>query len=141
MWAMLHLDYSSGYIPWDALQGQSLEAYTCLDKDGKLVKVTPKVMQNHSSWQQIQSDPAFHYNLGMIVGQPDAVVPSTSQHPQAVQHRQDGKVLIYSKEDYIMNLNAPSSPNYSNSVTTVVVKYTDDGNYSLTSNIKLRSGS
>lgn len=141
IWSMLHLDYSSGFIPWDDLQGQSLEAYTCHDQNGKLIKITPKVFERHDSWQQIQADPAYHYNLGMIVNRPDTVVASTSQHPKAIQHRQEGTVLIYGKENYIMSLNSPSSSVYQNTTTTVIVKYTDDGNHTLTSNIKFGSGS
>lgn len=132
---MLHLDYASGYIPWENVQGQSLITYTCYDSEGRLVKVTPKKFNAHDSWRPVQGDPAYHYNLGNILQNPDNIAESTSQNPQAIAHRQEGEVLLYEKKDYIIDINSPSMSEYMNTTTTVVVKYTDDGNYTLTSTV------
>lgn len=136
IWGMtLHLDYRDGIIPWEELQGQALQPYTCYDNNGLLVTITPKYPDTHSSWEGIQADPAYHYNLGYIVLYPDDVELSLSRNPKAVQHRQEGQVLTYSKIGFIMSMNAPASPQFPTDKTTVTVKYTDSGNYSLTSQI------
>ena len=131
----VHIDYPNGIIPWDDLQGQDLSPYTCYDNIGQLVTITPKYPDTHSSWEGMQADPAYHYNLGYILLHPDEVGISISQNPRAIQHRQDGQVLTYGKIGYIMSLNAPASPQFPTDKTVVTVKYTDDGNYSLTSQI------
>src|SRR5690349_7502866 len=126
-------DYSDGLIPWENVQGQPLLPYSCYDQDGKLVKIPPKVPETHESWEAIQAEPAFHYNLGYIILHPDDVELSLSQNPRAIQHRQEGTVLTYGKLGYIMSLNTPASWQFPTDKTVVTIKYTDDGNYSLTS--------
>jgi len=131
----LHIDYTSGFIPWEDVQGQTVASYTCFDNEGRLVEVMPKNPASHDSWHPIQADPAYHYNLGMILGNPDDVQPSTSQNPQALQHQQEGEVLTYIKQGYIMSLNMPSSYQFPTDSTEVTVKYTDSRNHTLTSQI------
>jgi hypothetical protein len=136
IWGMdTHIDYPNGIIPWENVQGQQLHPYSCYDVNGQLVTITPKYPSTHSSWEGIQADPAYHYNLGLIILHPDEVELSLSQNPQAVQHRQEGQVLTYSKISYIMSLNAPASPQFPTDKTSITIKYTNDGNYSLTSQI------
>jgi hypothetical protein len=130
-----HIDYSSGYIPWEDVQGRPLMAYTCFDRDGRLVEVMPKNPDRHDSWHPVQADPAYHYNLGMILANPDGVTVSNSQNPQSLMHQQEGEVLTYHMHGYIMSLNMPSSPQFPTDTTEITVKYTDARNHTLTSQI------
>lgn len=138
IWSMRHIDYSSGLIPYSDVPSK-LEPYTCYDSEGRLIKVKVKFPPAHQSWEPINAEPVYHYNLGYIIANPDLVEPSTSQTPQAKQHRQDGEVLIYSKFGYIISLDAPFSYQFPTDKTEVVVKYThdeNDDNITLTSQIR-----
>jgi len=130
-----HIDYSDGLIPWETVQGEPLLPYTCHDGDGNLVQITPKYPGAHTSWEAIQSDPAYHYNLGYIVLHPEEVEVSLSQNPQAIQHRLEGEVVNLARFGFISSINAPASPQFPTDKTVVTIKYTATGNYSLTSQV------
>lgn len=129
---MDHFDYSEGLVLW---QDAPIEkrAYTVYDPEGRLVKVTEKKLENHDSWEPVQGDPAFHYNVGSIITNPDKIIPDNSKNPKAIAHRETGLILTYVKYNFIMSLNMPSSPQFPSDMTTVTVKYDHSGdNFTLT---------
>ncbi len=124
--------------PWEQLTGNEKIKYGCVDCFGKMVEVGPKNKQNHTSWDDVQSDPTFHYNLATILARPDEIYPDQSQNPQALNHWKDGVVLNFVKHGYVKNLDTPltrrAGREYAYESTIVSVKYCNDGsNYTLTS--------
>jgi hypothetical protein len=142
IWCMVHLDYSSGLIPWDDLQDQDLLPYTVYDPKGRLVEVTVKYQESHSleGWDPIMASPGYHYNLGFIVANPHNVEPNRSQSPKSLEHRKLGDVLTYARNDYIIDINAPSATSYQSTMTQVIVQYTDDENFTRTNLIFRKPG-
>ncbi len=134
IWIMEHFDYLAGQITWENTPTEKAP-YTCLDKDGNLIEVTIKRPETHDSWVNIQSEPAYHYNLGFIIANPHQVRESTSQQPSAIVHREQGKVVTYVRYGFVSSLNMPSSWQFPTDMTTVTVKYTGTKNYTLTSQI------
>ncbi len=135
---MLHFDYEDGYIPFPDLAGQELVSYTVTDPDGRIIEITPKNPAKHSSPDPMDNNPHYHYNLGMIIMNPDDIREDSSNNPQAQKNRELGKILTYIKNDYILELDLPDSPNYHNTCTEVVVQYTDTKNFTRTNIIKRR---
>lgn len=123
---------------WEQVTGQEKAAYACIDQFGKLVQVGPKNKSKHDSWDPIQDDPTFHYNIGTILAEPDEVYVDQSKNPQAMNHWKDGVVLNYVKRNYAQSLDTPltrrAAREYQFEETIVSVKYCNSGeNFTLTS--------
>lgn len=117
---------SPDLTPWESLIGQERRPYQCADFLGETVRVSPKFKENHSSWEDIQADPAYHYNLNVILSNPDAIMIDVSSGEKTKKHRETGTILTYVKYNYIQDINTPASYQYPNDRTEVVVKYNRD---------------
>jgi len=136
---MAEEQYPNSYISFEETAGKPIAIYVCLDQQGRRVIINPKNPSKHQSSHPLESNPTVHFNLHMVLQQPDSVEPSVSQTPKAIQHRSDGEVLVYKKKDFIGCLNLPGDQHGD---IEVVVKYEDpekiqdSKNYSLTYMVK-----
>lgn len=112
---------------------KELHPYDTEDNEGNKIKVMPKDPANHDSWNQWEAHPTVFYNIGSIIKNPTRMYPSPSNNPRALQHLEDGRVLIYEKDDYMFDIKVPFVTEPIGDVTTVIVKYDDlkNENYTL----------
>lgn len=132
-------EYPTQYFTFEETAGKPIATYICLDQQGREVIINPKNPAKHQSSHPLESNPTVHFNLHMVLQQPDSVEPSVSQNPRSVQQRKDGEVLVYKKKDFIGSLKLPGDQHGD---IEVVVKYEDPAkisdpkNYSLTYMVK-----
>lgn len=109
----------------DTYNKGQVQIYTCLDKDGQSVVISKKNPNKHKSGGILDQHPTYFLNLEQILLNPHEVTVSISKDPKAVAHRKRGKVVEYSRNNYINDLNMPGHTNKGDK-TTVVVLYQKD---------------
>lgn len=136
---MAEEQYPNQYLSFEETISKPIATYVCLDKQGRKVRISPKNPAKHQSSHPLEAHPTVHWNLHMVLLQPDSVAQSASQNPKAIQQRLDGDVVVYTKKDFIGSLNLPGDQHGD---IEVVVKYEDPAqvqdpeNYSLTYMVK-----
>jgi len=122
-----------------------LVEYPAKDQDGRDVVIRPKLPEEHESHHPLEQTPAYFYNLKLVLENPDEVVPSTSQNPNALKSAEFGETKIYIKNDFVKQLNIPGYSNMENEQTQVVVFYGNEKwqnktkNFTRTYGIKVKS--
>lgn len=128
---------------YDDVWNMQKQAYTVTDVDGQdvLINVKNPLKHNeHTSVATIEQMPTFFFNLGMIINQPHNVaVNPPSNKPNSMAARAKGTVKVFSRDNFIQELNLPGYQNWKGDTTEVVVLYPNDatqGNYTLTYIVK-----
>lgn len=103
-----------------------LEPYLTVDSQGKKVRILPKNPKKHNSDGEIEHRPTYYYNLCAVIQNPDKTVLSTSNNKVAIKASKEGKVIIYTKEDFVESLGIPGQYPV-NEQTLVIVFYGNDG--------------
>ncbi|MFA6098179.1 MAG: hypothetical protein WCV50_01940 [Patescibacteria group bacterium] len=125
------------YLSWEETEGKKIRSYTTLDCNSKEVLVCPKNPSKHSSHHRLDNDPTVFYNLKNVISHPNKIIKSKSENPISKQHKKTGKIIVYTKKNFIEELNLPGGNQIGD--VDVVVKYGDKEtgkNFTLTYIIK-----
>lgn len=115
---------------WD----QPLDQYVVYEVNGKPVTISKKNPSKHESDHPLLESGYFYHNLGAILEEPHNIAISTSNNPEAIAHRKIGQVMIYSRDNFVTELNPPGYINWRGDTTHIVVMFEDttNKNYTLT---------
>lgn len=119
---------------YDETYDEPLEQYVAYDVKGEAVTVNPKDPEKHQSSHPIEDSGYLFHNLGYIKANPHQIEPSKSNNPQAAENLKKGDIIVYSRDNFVKELDVPGYIHWQGDKTSVVVLYDKDKqeNYTLT---------
>lgn len=108
---------------------------------GQIVKIMPKNPKNHTPG--FETSPVLFYNIPFILENADKIEESKSQTQKAIENRQKGKIMVYSKVNALRDMKLPdfSGKDSIDHVVEVVVQHVDKTkiSYTATYNVKIKT--
>jgi len=105
---MYTADNPPQFIPFEDVPLGSLQHISCFDADGNPITLKPKIIGHHSSPHQLDNDKTLYYNLPQVIYFPDKVAAyQGGGSPATILNSQKGRMVTYTKDNFISQLNIP----------------------------------